>query len=290
MWHAAMPTPNPIRLVVNADAFGLHPEVSRGITQAHRDGIVTSTSVLGTVGDPEGICAELRTVPSLGVGLAAVLVNGRPTAPRNEVASLLDENGAFLSTPAHFVARWARGHIQPQHLEREIEHQFSRLRDAGLRIDHLDTHLHLGFLPVVAEALRAVARRHGIGAIRSRIEGPNLTWFVDPERGLPLLMLRGAAWLARQKMGQHGHGAQSWGFAESGSLNRIRILEILGRMGPGIHELICHPGLQTDAAMVTSGRLRTFERPTELEALCSTSVRNAVAERGIELCRFSDLF
>jgi predicted glycoside hydrolase/deacetylase ChbG (UPF0249 family) len=285
-----MPTPNPIRLVVNADAFGFHPEVSRGIVKAHREGIVTSTSVLGTVGDPEGVRDELRAVPSLGVGLSVVLVNGRPTAPRNEVASLLDESGAFWATPAHFVARWARGHIVPGHLEREIEHQLTRLRDTGLAIDHLDTHLHLGFLPVVAEALRAVARRHGIGTIRSRIEGPNLTWFVDPERGLPLLMLRGAAWLARQRMGQHGHGAQSWGFAESGNLNPMRILEILGRLGPGIHELICHPGLQADVAMVTSGRLRTFERPTELEALCSDTVRAAITERGIELCRFSDLF
>jgi len=285
-----MPTPNPIRLVVNADAFGLHPEVSRGIVKAHREGIVTSTSVLGTVADPEGVRDELRDAPSLGVGLSVVLVNGRPTAPRKEVASLLDETGAFWSTPAHFVARWVRGQIVAGHLEREIEAQLSRLRDTGLAIDHLDTHLHLGFFPIVADALRVVARRHGIGTIRSRIEGPNLTWFVDPERGLPLLMLRGAAWLARQRMGQHGHGAQSWGFAESGNLNSMRILEILGRLGPGIHELICHPGLQADAAMVTSGRLRTFDRPTELEALCSKTVRDAIAERSIELCRFSDLF
>ena len=41
-------------LVVNADEFGLSTEVSRGIVQAHRNGIVTSTSVLVTLVVPEG--------------------------------------------------------------------------------------------------------------------------------------------------------------------------------------------------------------------------------------------
>ncbi len=40
-----------IRLVVNADDFGLSPAISRGILRAHRDGVVTSTSLLGNVAD-----------------------------------------------------------------------------------------------------------------------------------------------------------------------------------------------------------------------------------------------
>ncbi len=44
------------------------------------------------------------------------------------------------------------------------------MRDAGIRIDHLDTHHHLGFLPVVGRTVEAVARKHGIEAIRSAID------------------------------------------------------------------------------------------------------------------------
>ena len=36
-----------IRLVVNADDFGMSAAISRGILRAHREGIVTSTSLLG---------------------------------------------------------------------------------------------------------------------------------------------------------------------------------------------------------------------------------------------------
>ncbi|MGA9524404.1 MAG: ChbG/HpnK family deacetylase, partial [Myxococcaceae bacterium] len=35
-----------IRLVVNADDLGLHPDIDAGILRAHREGILTSASVL----------------------------------------------------------------------------------------------------------------------------------------------------------------------------------------------------------------------------------------------------
>ena len=61
---------------------------------------------------------------------------------------------------------------------------------------------------------------------------------------------------------------------------QIRILEIIGRLGPGAHELICHPGEEDD----------DFARRRELEALTSPLIREAVATRQIQLCRWQDLF
>ena len=116
------------------------------------------------------------------------------------------------------------------------------MREAGIRVDHLDTHHHLGFLPVVGRSVEAVAQRHGIGAIRSEIETPTLSWVTDPRRGLKAGVLTGLNWLTRRQLGARRHSAQSWGYVESGRLDEIRVLEIIGRLGPGTHELICHPG------------------------------------------------
>ena len=80
-------------------------------------------------------------------------------------------------------------------------------------------------------------------------------------------------------MGILRHGPTSWGYFESGRLDEIRIMEILGRLGPGIHELICAPRESDDP--VESG---------ELAALLSSRVRAGLARRGIELCLWSDLF
>jgi hypothetical protein len=60
-------------------------------------------------------------------------------------------------------------------------------------------------------------------------------------------LLGGLAWLTRRQMGALRHGPESWGYVESGQLDEIRILEILGRLGPGSHEIICHPGEVDDS-------------------------------------------
>ena len=126
------------------------------------------------------------------------------------------------------------------------------MRDAGITIDHLDTHHHLGFLPVVGRSVEAVAQRHGIGAIRSAVETPTLSWVTDPRRGLKAGVLTGLGWLTRRQLGARRHSAQSWGYVESGRLDEVRVLEIIGRLGPGTHELICHPGEEQHARATTT--------------------------------------
>jgi hypothetical protein len=56
-------------------------------------------------------------------------------------------------------------------------------------------------------------------------------------------------------------------------------MEILGRLGPGIHELICAPREGDDQAGLG-----------ELGALLSPRVRDGLTRRGIVLCRWADLF
>jgi predicted glycoside hydrolase/deacetylase ChbG (UPF0249 family) len=277
-----------IRLVVNADDFGMSPAVSRGILRAHRDGIVTSTSLLGNCDDMGEACALLSESPGLGVGIHLSLVGGRPVAAANTVRTLTDSEGAFFPRAEDLLWPLARGRIDVAEIELEFEAQIGRAREAGITPDHLDTHRHLGFVPAVGRALEAVARRHGIAGVRSAVERPTLAWLTDPRRGIEAGILAGLAWMTRRQMGTLRHGPQSWGFVESGRLDEIRILEIIGRLGPGAHELICHPGEEDDAS--TAAREPEHYREQELRALASPKVRRALERRGVELCCWKDLF
>src|SRR6185369_10590696 len=78
--------------------------------------------------------------------------------------------------------------------------------------------------------------------VRIAMEKPSLAWIVEAQRGALAAALGGLAWLTRRQMGTLRHGPRTWGYVESGHLDEIRILEIVGRLDPGIHELICHPG------------------------------------------------
>jgi hypothetical protein len=134
-----------------------------------------------------------------------------------------------------------------------------------------------------------VARRHKIAGIRSAVERPTLAWVTEPRRGLEAGILTVSAWLTRRQLGARRHGPQSWGYVESGHLDEIRILEIIGRLGPGPHELICHPGEEPapGEAPETSAR---YQRTAELGSLTSAKVRRALEQRSLNLCRWGNLF
>jgi predicted glycoside hydrolase/deacetylase ChbG (UPF0249 family) len=280
-----------VKLVVNADEFGLTDDISRGILAAHDDGIVTSTSVMGTCRDLPGTVALLAQAPRLGVGLHLSLVGGAPIAPPKTVASLLGGNEEFPGNAREHLVRWLKGSLSPDDIEREFAAQITRAREAGLTVDHLDTHQHIGFLPPVGRAVETVAKRFGISGMRSTAEQPTLGWVTDLARGTLASLVGGLAWLTRRQLGTIKHGPVTWGYAEAGRLDEVRILEIIGRLGPGSHELICHPG-NADDSTGGFGFVPTapFRRTRELAALSSPIVRQAIASRGLALCRWADLF
>ncbi|MGA7742604.1 MAG: ChbG/HpnK family deacetylase [Polyangia bacterium] len=268
-----------IRLVVNADGFAGDAAITRGTLRAHREGIVTSASVIGNCAEPEAVRAELATVPALGIGVHLTLTGGAPVAQPSTVRSLLGPDEHFPSEVREVFLSWAKAAPRSDEIEREFEAQVARLRDAGLVIDHLSTCHDVGFLPVVGRAVEAVARRHGIAGVRTAVERPTLAWFTEIRRSLTTAALCSLAWFNRRQMGILRHGPRTWGYFESGRLDEIRILEILGRLGPGIHELMCAPRESDDAV----------ERG-ELAALLSARVRDGLTRRGIALCRWADLF
>jgi len=278
-----MPSPGPsVRLVVDADGFGASAQRDCGVIATHRSGIVTSTSVLGNAADPVSVKQALAAVPGLGVGVLLSLVDGPPVAPVDTVPSLLGPDGKFPPRARDVVFRWAKAALKPDEVEQELDAQVSRLRDVGLTIDHLCSKDGLGFLPVVAQAQEKIARRHAIPGLRVAVEKPTLSWAADPRRAVETAAMASMAWFSRRDMGARRHGPESWGFFESGRLDEVRVLEILGRLGHGSHEILCHPDLDGD--------LLAAPRNSEAFALTSARVRAVLNDRQIELCRWADLF
>src|SRR5258706_7707772 len=82
-------------LIVTADDFGAAIEVNEAVEKAHREGILTAASLMVT-GDGAGDAVErARRLPTLGVGLHLVLVEGRPALPPEQVPGLIDATGHF---------------------------------------------------------------------------------------------------------------------------------------------------------------------------------------------------
>ena len=112
------------KLIINADDYGRSPGVSRGILLAHREGIVTSTTVMINQPDVESQLVEALACPELGIGLHLVFSAWRPILSPEEIPSLVDTDGFFLSqhdlwaraegiSLAHMLSETSRARIIP---------------------------------------------------------------------------------------------------------------------------------------------------------------------------------
>src|SRR5215831_13633162 len=125
-------------LIVNADDFGLTEGTNQAIIDAHRYGIVTSTSLLAN-GYAFDHAADLaRQYPSLGVGVHFTLTEGPPVAP--DVPELLRPDGKLPLSNLPFARALVAGKLPTDAIRREFEAQTRKIVEASIKPTHVDAH------------------------------------------------------------------------------------------------------------------------------------------------------
>src|SRR5688500_18644001 len=87
------------RLVVNADDLGRTRGINAGVFEAHRNGLVTSATMMVGFAAAEDAARALAGHPELGVGLHVTLTGAAPTLPPARVPSLVGGDGRLPSRP-----------------------------------------------------------------------------------------------------------------------------------------------------------------------------------------------
>lgn len=279
------------RLIVNADDFGLHAAVNRGILTAHTEGIVSSTSLMAGGAAFDDAVRIARHCPQLGVGVHLTLVGASPLLPVAEVSSLLDEAGDFYGSYPLFIKRFLRGKIRLAEVERELAAQIDRVRMAGIQPSHLDSHQHLHVLPGIGGLVLDLARRFSIRAIR--IPAEPVAFIGATPATVGRLVGRGGLTMLANLFRQHAAAAgirtsdHFYGMLAGGQLTEPAILAILRRLPPGESELMTHPGF-ADESLADAFRW-DYQWDAERQALTAPAVRALLAERQIRLISFREL-
>ncbi|HKD10277.1 MAG TPA: ChbG/HpnK family deacetylase [Bryobacteraceae bacterium] len=261
-----------IRLIVNADDFGFTRDVNAGIIEAHRNGILTATTLMANGAAFDDALALARANPSLDVGCHVVLVQGQ---------SVQDPGRKLPETTGQLIAVLAKGEIR---VYDEIVAQLRKIMCAGIRVTHLDTHKHTHLLPPVLDALTRAARQFGIPWVRKPFD-------FEPEAGISIarsaisvgvraLQPFFASRMKSLKTTDHFTGFQITGVLDSASLGRTLL-----RLRPGLTELMCHPGRLTSELRAAPTRLKE-SREIELSALIDPGIRGIIEQRGIELVNY----
>ena len=284
-------------LIVNADDLGWTEGVNRGIVEAHRRGLVTSSSLLANGRAFESAVAAGQSNPQLGIGVHLNLSDGPPTAPAEEVHGLLNEGGHLEDGPESLLLRIASRSLAVEEVEREWDAQIQKVRSAGIEPTHLDGHKHVQMLPGLFEIALRLAKKHGIRAIRVAHEESTLRSVLSSagqrRTGVVLkqgVQARGLKLLApdAREMAEHAGIATAdyfCGIAQTGALTREGVEKLLESLPDGTTELMCHPGYADEELRRTGTRLQE-SRETELQILTDAKVRKLVATRGIRLISY----
>ncbi len=271
----------PIRLIVNGDDFGRANGNNRAIIRAHREGILTSASLMVNEHAADAAVELARENPKLGVGLHVVLVCGRSALKPSETVGLVDQRFEFGRNATTTGMRYFFNSKLRPSLRQEIDAQFREFRLTKLPLDHVNGHLNFHLHPTIFRILKRHAGDWGIGAMRLTRE----------PLGLGLRLSYGRyfyrfshafifSWLSRKAQPsllrrRIRHADCVFGMLESGRITESYLLRLLETIGPGTYELYAHPDEDSHAH--------------ETEALCSPKVRELVRQRGIQLVRYSDL-
>ena len=272
-----------VRLIVNADDFGASAAVNAGVARGHTDGIITSASLMAGGAGFDGALRLLDGLPTLGVGVHLTLVGGAPVLNQAAAPTLIDDAGRLPRSAAQFARRYFGGKILLKDVRAELAAQMARVRDAGVRITHIDSHQHLHNFPGAADIALALAKEFGVGAGRSsRVAlSPIRRGWLGRQ-----LILRLCAEAFAAKAGRAGWKlpdgllGQEW----AGALDAGRLVRLISGMKEGTWELLCHPAAAPDA-----GAPPGYDRVGELAALTAPEVRAALEERGVRLINFAAL-
>lgn len=276
------------RLIVHADDFGISEPVNDGILRAHREGIVTSTSIMATGSAFQRAITLSRSAAELDIGIHLTLVEEAPLSPAENIPSLVTERGRMFDHATNFMKRYLQGRINLGDVRKELDAQIERVVTQGVRVSHLDSHQHLHVLPGIRRIVFDLARKYGIRAVR--VPRERLHAYMLCERAGYARVLQRAVLNAFCAIGggwEIGGADNFVGFHFGGRLNGENLRILLDRLPrSGTCELMCHPGLPNTAERYSHWH---YNWGAELSALTEPEIQDLIRRMGIRLISYRDL-
>lgn len=269
------------RLIVNADDFGRSASINEAVERAHREGILTTASLMVNGSAVREAVAIARANPGLGVGLHLTLLCGSSALSPKEIPGLVDARGNFSDDPVKTGMRYFFLPSLKAQIEAEIRAQFKKFEATGLELDHVNGHLHMHLHPVVFKILMTLVDRFRIR--RMRLTRDNLRINARLASGQWPYRLSHAAiyrllgnW-ARPALVQRkiSHTRVVFGLLQNARVDEPFTTGLIKCLPPGDSELYSHPSLD--------------QFRNEFDALISPGVKDLVARSGINLIRYQDL-
>lgn len=252
-----------MKLIINADDFGLTDGVNKAIVESIKHGVVTSTTLMVNQQGTDNAVALIQEHNLDCVGLHINLTLGEPISNPDTIASLVDESGHFHSRK-YLVEN--TNSIDAEHVYIEATNQYNNAISLGVDIDHIDSHHFAAFLPNIRNGFIKFANEVALPCRRADYYIQNIQ-----ELKVKTTDIFSAKY--------YGDRADINGLKET-------ILE-LKNSNSNVAEIMAHPGYSD--SLLTQLSSYAIKREQELRTLTSLEIKAWLHEQQIELIDFKGI-
>lgn len=131
-----------MKIWINADDYGLTKSCTDAIFECFEKGLISTTTMVVNTDVFNYALEKIKNSPYADkVGLHINLTEGKPlTEGISKNKKFCDEQGNFIGFPNRY-SRLSK--LDKKDVHNEIEAQFNKILEAGLRINHVDSHHHV---------------------------------------------------------------------------------------------------------------------------------------------------
>ena len=253
-------------LILNADDFGMYPEINEAILRTLTEGLIGCTSLMVPCPGAAQAMKLLHQHPEIDFAVHLTIVRDLPNyhyGPLSSAPSLTDENGSFYTMNDRDKLM---SQARIEHVEAEFRAQIEAVLNGGLQPTHLDWHcLYNGGRKDIFDLGLGLAKEYKLAL---RVSPP----FVEQvqQQGLPCV---------------------DYDLLDSFRVptadKPARYVQMLRDLPVGLSEWAVHPGLNTDEAQALDDGWPV--RWADYNAFMSPEVRETIEQEGIILIRYKAL-
>jgi chitin disaccharide deacetylase len=169
-----------MKIRINADDFGISPGVNLAIEEMFRQKKLHSASLIYGCGYFEKAIEIAKQNPNLKVGLHFNLSSGKSAFSHQNQSLLVDKEGNFKNgfLKLLLLSFFQKEKLQ-QEIKQELEAQIEAIKSCKIKLNHIDSHRHIHFIPAIFPLVVAAAQKHQVQQVRVINESLFATWQID---------------------------------------------------------------------------------------------------------------
>lgn len=283
-----------VKIILNADDFGISLGTNKAIEKAFKLGSLTSTSIMPTGPAFADAIRIAKKSKRLGVGVHLSLTWGVSVLHKKQIPDLVDNNNYFYPSFLRILLLSTFSSKVREQIKKEFKAQIDAVIKAGVNPDHLNGQIHIHFIPSVFPIVTNLASKYNIKYVRVPQEpfivvssfSSLLKWF--------LLYVLGTILKFQNKL--HKNYVVFYGILNTSNMTAQIIKKIIQENKYDRIEILTHPGFhdltktdfdynkqQTSKFLLDNNRLR------ELKALENRSLITYLHSKKIYLTTFKNL-